>query len=106
MKIAAIVIGIVVILVGGYFAYWAVVRDSTNRRADVNRTTYEYQQTIRSTLARRLSDIADIDTQAVLDESPQLRAQRKAIVAEMCAMADQISGDVPPRIVAFTVKEC
>lgn len=97
------IVVLAVVAAGFYLLYWFVLRDATNRRATINRETYEYQQTLRSTVTRKMTDITTIEAQ---EQTPQVMSQREAVRAEICGLIDQMRGDRPDRVAFFYLQEC
>lgn len=111
--VGAVFLGIllfIVICVGGWFGYWALTKEATSKRAEINRSTFEFQQARRDDLVRLVSEVASIDTQITvatnIDTQTALRAQRTAIVAQACRSAAEIDGDYPNGTATFVAIEC
>lgn len=113
-KIAAAVIGALVVIAGFSVAAWKldwfVTNANANRQAHVIRNGYSNQQTLREEITKKIADVKDMDVQIAsspTDTVAQLTAQRRAIVAIVCQDAVQISGDPLPAIQAsFVSSNC
>jgi hypothetical protein len=111
-KITVLFVACVIIVglaVGGWTLHWFLARSTAGHIARIKRTTFEFQQTYRQEITRKLADVATIDVQLVdpTTDKVTIGAQRKAIVAIVCGDASFIVGDpLPANQAAFIAKEC
>lgn len=110
----AVVLGIAVVIglcVGGWFLYWKLTASSVNRQGEIRQNTYGRQVGLVAGIDKNTSAIADIDVQittAAGDQVTALKAQRKAILGQVCSDAANLNGTVDPSASAAQLiqKEC
>jgi hypothetical protein len=96
-----------IMLAGHSFGWW-LVADSTNRQAQVNQTSYGYQQSRQDDLSRLVSTVATINTQipgADPSQAAALAAQRHAVVDQACAAAAQLT-QTPTSMQSWVATNC
>lgn len=94
------------VVIGGYQGGWWLQKNAQNQNARIRRSSYEAQTTFRDEMVRKIGDVKSIDVQLVDSDTPQLRAQRTAIVAIVCADNSRIQGGLDESTAAFVAKEC
>lgn len=111
-EINAILLGFVLLLVAGFGAYqlgWIIKEDSVNRNAEINRGSFEFQQSLRDEIVDQSADLARLDTQieqATDDQRPVLVAQRNAMREQLCSLAADLTGELSAVHVSIIGKEC
>jgi hypothetical protein len=113
MKIVvSFVVGLVlvaVLIVLAWSGYWWVTRESTQRRAEISRSTFEFQQAHRDELVDLVAEIDDVDVQITAasgDTRAALTAQRAAMVSQACRLAAEIDGPLPGGTSTLVYTEC
>lgn len=94
---------VVAIIVGGYLGGWWLNTDINNRNAHLRRTTFEQQATFRDEITRKIADVRTIDTE---DQTPEVIAQRQAIVDIICRDNTHINGGLDSASAAFVQENC
>ena len=94
---------LVAIFAVGYQLRWWLREDAINRQAEINRDSFEFQETARSEIIDLASDLAELEvTIAHPDLTPAqvtaFEAQQDAIADRLCEQAARISGDVTPAV--------
>lgn len=93
--VALAVLAGVVLLVGGWYAYWAIARAATSNRYDVNTNTQQYQAGLISQERDRIAGyMAATDT-----------AQKQQIAAQFCAVYPSLKPP-PPDLVTASANLC
>ena len=104
---AAIVVGL---CVSGWFLYWDLSKSAAGHQAHINRSTYEFQTTLRNQMAAEIVQVTMIDSQMVGasgDSQAAYQSQKAALVDQICLQGQQLSGgDVPARINTFLSLNC
>ena len=103
----AVVVIAVGVLVGGWFGYWALREHSANREQNLQRNTFEFQQTSRQEVVKLTNDLADVDVQIAKETDPDVRnalvAQRAGIAHQLCSTASDISSSLNDATVATAI---
>jgi preprotein translocase subunit YajC len=100
--VGAIIVTVAIIVglcVGGWFLYWKLTASSVNRQGEIRQNTYGRQVGLVSGIDKNTSAVADIDVQITIatgDQLNALKAQRKAIVGQVCSDAANLNGTVDP----------
>jgi len=100
------------IVLGGWQAGWWFKAQNVQRQAHINRTSYEAQKTYRDKIVSDQTVIATIDNQIVdstttPEQKVALRAQRQAVVNEVCQVATNLTAsDLSTVIVTFVNSNC
>lgn len=105
----AVLAAIAGIAVGGWQLGWWLQQSAVNHQSHINRSSYEFQTTLREQMFKKITDVHDIDVQvaaATPDNAAPLRAQRTAIVQQVCDLDLQVHGDIPTYLTQFVQKEC
>ena len=104
MKNVLTIVLVAVFCVGAYALYWVVAKDSTNRRTDVNFSSYAAQMAARDTVVRKVSEIE----MAKATEQPE--AVIIALTNDACQVASRLtaegSKDLPVTVSTFIATEC
>ena len=89
------VIVVVLVLAGLFFGGWALYQYNVNRDAQVQRQSYNAQKTYRDEIQNQMADVATIDVQiadpANAPEVGALKAQRIAVVNQICQIATNLT---------------
>ncbi len=103
---------IAAITVAGWQAGWWFKAQNVQKQAHINRTSYEAQKTYRDKIVSDQTVIATIDNQIVdsattPEQKVALRAQRTAVVNEVCQVATNLTAsDLSTVIVTFVTSNC
>jgi len=99
LAVIGIVVTVVVVAVGIYLGSWWLVRDTTNRDAEVRQQTYGRQNALVEAI---LDDIREAEAPATPPE------QRVAIVNIVCDNAGTLTGSIelPRHAQTFINQEC
>lgn len=103
----AVVVGL---CVGGWFLYWDLSKSAAGHRAHINRSTYEFQTTLRNQMESEIVQVKTLDAQMVgasADSQVAYRSQQTALTQQICLQGQQLSGgDVPAEISTFLSLNC
>lgn len=107
-KVAAVigtVVAVIILSIAAWQLDWFVKEKNTDRQTQVTNNSIGRQQAIQSAVLRQIATVRDIDTQ---EQTPEVIAQRKAIVTEICENAGMLTGSLtlPASAVEFTSQEC
>lgn len=91
--------------------HWLFFAQSTKLQAEVNRSSYGFQQAQRDALTQDINQVLAINTQVAQNKADQateqaLAAQRHAVLAKACGDAAQIQGGLGPDQTAFLARNC
>lgn len=110
LKVSLAALGVTLMLAligaGGYQAHWWLQKNEQNQNARIRRSSYEAQTTFRDEMVRKIADVKAIDVQLSDHSTPQLVAQRTAIVSIVCADNSRTQGSLDESTAAFVEKEC
>lgn len=93
----------VMVIVGVYLGGWWLNKDVNNRNAHLRRTTFEQQTTYRDEMVRKIEDVRAIDAQP---QTPEVQAQRRAIVNIVCRDNGHINGGLDSATAQFVGENC
>lgn len=98
-------LGVVVFSIAAWQLGWFVEAKNVDRRTQVSNLSLNRQQALQSQVLSEIATVRDIDTQ---EQTPEVLAQRKAIVTSICESAGMLSGSLtlPASAVEFTSQEC
>jgi hypothetical protein len=87
--VALLIVG--ALSVGGYYGYWNLLRANTNRQSNIDRQNNGTQLGYRKAIHDKMVDVRTIDVQLNDPRTPStedevLRAQRLAIVNDICGI--------------------
>jgi hypothetical protein len=105
---AALVLAVLLVIglcFGGYQLYWAVAKDSTDKRTQVNDQSQGRQQALTTRVLRDIETVREIDDR---EDDGTSSARREALVESICINAGQLTGSVtiPPSASQFIAVEC
>lgn len=105
---AAVIVGFILVVVLGIAAWqlgWFVEAKNVDRRTQVDNNSMGRQQALTSKVLRDISTVRTMDNQV---PTPALKAQRIAIVEDICTNAGLLTGSVtmPASAESFINKEC
>lgn len=93
----AVLIAVITIL---WQVGWIFTNSDTNRQSHLNRSGYEYQQTLREQITAQIANTATLTTQIAASADPNLiaalKAQRMAVAGIACQDAAETTGDPLP----------
>jgi hypothetical protein len=105
-----VVAGFIALIVALTALGWWYHAYSVNREARIQRGSFNFQTTAQEQVVKLAADIATVDAQVAdptlsADQKAALRAQRKAIAANLCSTAGRIT-QPEPAVAAIIGKEC
>lgn len=104
----AVIVGFVVVAALSVAAWqigWKVEEKNVDRRTEIGNDSLGRQQALTDQVLNEISTIRDIDTQ---QQTPEVIAQREAIVEQMCSNASKLTGRITmaPTAQSFITTEC
>jgi hypothetical protein len=107
--IGALVLGGVAF--GGYHLRWWLREEAVNRTAEIQRDSFERQETLRDQVVAQAADLAALDVQLANPSLPDetaaaLEGQRIAMARQLCSLAADLVGDVTPTVADVIAEEC
>lgn len=111
--LAALLVALILagIAVGGYQLGWWLREESVNRTAEIQRDSFERQETLRDQIVAQADDLAVLDVQLTNPSLPDetaaaLQGQRIAMARQLCSLAADLVGDVTPTVADVIAEEC
>jgi hypothetical protein len=94
--------------IGAWQLGWFVEEKNTERRGRIDQETYQRQNALVEAMLDDVREVRSIDISAAEAPSPQLDAQRTAIVSQICDSAAKLNGtiDLDVSTQAFVTVEC
>lgn len=115
MRTIAGAIGAVVLVaalsVGVYQGGWWLSEDGVNRRAEINNQSFARQSALQEEVIDKYRVLADIDVQistATDSQAAPLKAQRKAVLDQLCLAWGQMTetATVPATAATYAERNC
>ncbi|MEK6443713.1 hypothetical protein [Pseudonocardia sp. T1-2H] len=98
------------VIFGGYEGGWWLRADSTQRQGELNRSSYGFQQAHRDELTSEIGAVytasAQIASAADGQQGSALRAQRFAVLGQVCRTASEITDPLPAQQAQFVQANC
>jgi len=87
---------------------WFVEEKNTERRGHIDQETYQRQNSLVEAMLDDVREVRSLDVSATEAPSPQLDAQRTAIVSQICDSAAKLNGtiDLDSSTAQFVAVEC
>lgn len=102
---------IVAFAVGTYLLGWWVEEDTINRRSEINNDSYARQTALQEEMVDKYRTVSDIDVQiatATDEQVAPLKAQRQAVLNQLCLAHSQWTGtvSVPQHVTDYAERNC